>query len=192
MAYKDPEKKKEYDKKYREQNKEKERLRCKKYREKNKEKERLRARKYREQNKEKENLRARKYYEKNKEKERLRGKKYYEQNKEKEKIRQQKYKEQNPEKYHKCHLIGKWKYQGLIVDDPEEYESLYYLVMSTENCEGCNCILTGNKPQTATSRCLDHCHITGKFRAVLCKACNVKQPKQPKQKINNININEII
>ena len=177
MPHKDPVKRKEYLKKWKEANKDKGKEYDKKYREKNREKERLRCKKYREKNKEK----IIEY-----------GKKYYEKNKEKEKIRKKKYKEQNPEKYHKGYTISAWKIQGLIVDDEDEYESLYYLVMSTENCEGCNCKLTSGKPQTATSRCLDHCHITGKFRAVLCLVCKVKQPKQPKQKINNININEII
>ena len=181
MPHKDPEKKKEYQKKYYEKNKEKKREYAKKFYEKNKEK-----------NKEKEKLRGKKYREKNKEKIKESQKKWYQNNKEKVIETKKKYKEQNPEKYHKGYTISAWKIQGLIVDDEDEYESLYYLVMSTENCEGCNCKLTSGKPQTATSRCLDHCHITGKFRAVLCKACNVKQPKQPKQKINNININEII
>lgn len=60
--------------------------------------------------------------------------------------------------------------------------------MSTENCEGCECILTESKPQTSTSRCMDHDHITGEFRAVLCIGCNSKQPRQHKQIINNTNI----
>ncbi len=58
--------------------------------------------------------------------------------------------------------------------------------MSTEECEQCGCILTNGQPITATSRHMDHDHLTGKFRAVLCCSCNAKQPKQI---INNTNIN---
>ncbi len=118
---------------------------------------------------------SKKYREKNLEKEKLRNKKYYKENKEKAKLRNKKYKEENPEKYHKRRSINAWRHRGLISDD---YESLYYLVMSTEKCDGCNCILTGNNPRTSTSRCMDHCHITGEFRAVLCLVCNNKQPQQ--------------
>ena len=165
------EEKREYDKKWRERNREKERLRVKKYREENKEKERLRGKKYREENLEKE---------------KLRNKKYRENNLEKLKARDKKYRENNLEIYHKGHTIYKWKSRGLIVDDDDEYESIYYLVMSTDECELCGCILTNGKPITATSRCMDHCHLTGKFRNVLCYSCNAKLPKQI---INNTNIN---
>ncbi len=162
MPHKDPVKRKEYGKKYREENKEKERLRVKNWRK------------------------------ENPEKIRLGGKKYREENKEKVSERKKNWRKENPEIYHKSFTISKWKQQGLIMDDEDEYESIYYLVMSTENCEGCGCILTDNKPRTSTSRCLDHDHFTGKFRAVLCISCNSKQPRQHKQIKNNINIDEII
>ena len=64
--------------------------------------------------------------------------------------------------------------------------------MSTEFCWQCGVILTTGKVRTSTTKCLDHCHITGLFRAILCHCCNAKQPRQPKQIKNNININEII
>jgi phosphoglycolate phosphatase-like HAD superfamily hydrolase len=123
-----------------------------------------------------------KWYQKNKEKKKEKTKNYQKNNKEKVKEKQaewyQKNKEEKKEWRQNNHMkvtIYKWKWRGLIVDD---YESLYHLVQSTEKCEGCECILTENKPRTNTSRVLDHCHITGQFRAVLCHACNIRQPRQ--------------
>ncbi len=177
MDWKDPVKKKEYDRKYYQANREK-RLAQKKI--------------YYKNNKEQINAREKKYRKENSEKIREQRKKYRDNNWVEISAREQKWRKENPEKFHKCHLIGNWKSRGLIVDDPDEYESIYYLVMSTENCEGCGCILTGHKPRTSTSRCMDHDHFTGKFRAVLCISCNSSQPEQPKQIKNNINIDEII
>jgi hypothetical protein len=86
------------DRKWRENNKEKEKERKKKYREENKEKIRERKKKWRENNKEKVREIEKKYYEKNKEKK----KKYYHENKERFKDskykRAKKYREENKEK----------------------------------------------------------------------------------------------
>jgi len=121
-----------------------------------------------------------KYRENNLEKEKLRNKKYYEENKEKTKLSKKKYYQENKEKTHKRRTITAWKHRGLICDD---YESLYYLVMSTEKCDGCNCILTGTKPRTSTTKMMDHDHETGEFRAVLCLVCNARQPQQKQIKL---------
>ncbi len=116
---------------------------------------------------------------------------FYQKNKE--------YKKNWVENNHMKVTINKWKLRGLNSDDYEsdDYESIYYLVMSTENCEGCGCKLTDNKPRTSTSRCMDHDHETGLFRAVLCLVCNSKQPRQPRQKVatnlkNSIFKNKVI
>ena len=93
MTY-DPEKQKEYNKKYREENKEKIKERSKKYREENKEKMREYKKKYNEENKEKVEEWRKKYYQENKEK----IKEYNEENKEKIKARRKKYREENKEK----------------------------------------------------------------------------------------------
>ena len=116
-------------------------------------------------------------------------KQYREKNKEKIKAYVQKWREENPEymkeynkKWHKeNHMkrtISQWKSNGLIVDDNDEYESIYYLVQSAEYCELCNCKLTENQPQTSTSRCMDHDHFTGKFRNLVCRSCNAILPTQ--------------
>ena len=118
------------------------------------------------------------YYENNKEKINEYNKKWYENNKEKiKKKRNGVFKKYHKENHMKL-TINKWKKRGLLVDDEDEYESIYYLVQSTENCELCNCILTDTKPQISTSRCMDHDHITGKFRNVVCRSCNAILPTQ--------------
>lgn len=83
MPYKDPEKKKLANQRYREKNKEKELERHKKYREENKEKERERNQKYYSENQEKEKLRKEKYYKENPETRKKTIKKWKENNKEK-------------------------------------------------------------------------------------------------------------
>ncbi len=126
-----------------------------------------------------------KWRENNKEKLREYHKQWLEKNKEKQKEYQKKYKQKNKkyfQKYSKenriIFIISQWKRIGLIVDD---YESLYYLVQSTEKCESCGCILTDGI--SSTSRCMDHDHFTGQFRAVLCKSCNSTLPKQKQIKL---------
>ena len=170
------EEKREYIKNWKKQNKDKVRENNKKYREENKAK----IKNYRDKNKEYHKKYLKNYREKNKEK-----------NKE--------YKKNWVENNHMKVTINKWKLRGLNSDDYEsdDYESIYYLVMSTENCEGCGCKLTDNKPRTSTSRCMDHDHETGLFRAVLCLVCNSKQPRQPRQKVatnlkNSIFKNKVI
>jgi signal recognition particle GTPase len=94
MSYVDPEKQKEYKKKYREENEEK----IKKYREENKEKIKEQRKKYREENKEKIKEQRKKYKEENKEKIKEWNKKYYQENKERINERCKKYNKENKEK----------------------------------------------------------------------------------------------
>jgi phosphoglycolate phosphatase-like HAD superfamily hydrolase len=186
------ERKREASRKYREANREKIKEANRKYREENKEKDRLRNKNYYENNREKVRERNNKYREKNKDKIKERNKNYWEANKNMRNEAKRKYRENNPEKYHKSRRISEWKSQGVKHDD---YVSLYNKYMNTDYCECCGCKLTTGKPRTSTTKCLDHCHITGLFRRVICNGCNVKLPKQPKQHpqiINNININEDI
>ena len=215
---KNKDKLKEYHKKWREANSEKLKERNKNYYQANIEKERLRKKKWKENNPEKVKESNKKYFQANIEKERLRkkkweennpekrkecSKKYYQANKNKVSEASRKWKENNPEKAHMSNQISSWKQQGLKHDD---CKSLYNKYMNTEYCECCGCKLTTGKPRTSTTKCLDHCHITGLFRRVVCHGCNSrlprqrhgcnsrlpKQPKQHPQIINNININEAI
>lgn len=59
--------------------------------------------------------------------------------------------------------INNWKRRGIIGD----YEVLYTKYLNTDKCENCQIEFTETK-----NKCLDHCHITGEFRFVLCRNCN--------------------
>jgi hypothetical protein len=70
---------------------------------------------------------------------------------------------ENPKRY-KWSKIALWKQLGVIYDD---FDDLYEIYMNTMNCSHCT------KPFiTSRNRHLDHDHITGKFRKILCNACN--------------------
>ncbi len=83
---------------------------------------------------------------------------------------QKEYYETNPQS---C-KISSWKYQGMILKENEDWESIYIEYLITENCENCNCILTKDKVNTSTMKCLDHDHETGFIRGIICQSCNVR------------------
>ena len=143
-----------------------------------KERRRESDRKYYHENKEKIKERKResshKYYhenkEKNKEKNREKSRKSYHENKEKEAQRHKAY--YQTEQGKKSKRISKWKHIGVIC---ENFDDLYDYVINCKNCENCDIELTVDRYNTATTRCLDHCHETGEFRDVLCHSCNIKR-----------------
>jgi len=144
------EKKKQYNKEYREANKEK----IKEYREANKEKMKEYKKDYRENNKDKIKEYKKEY-----------DKHYRENNKEY-------IKEYNKtETCKKSKRISGWKKSGVISDD---YDKLYEMYINVKNCEKCNIELVeglyGNN-----KRVLDHCHKTGQFRNILCHTCNIRR-----------------
>ena len=106
----------------------------------------------------------------NRDKKKENKKKYYQKNKEKIKENTKKYKK-TPAGY-KSHKIAQWKRYGVIHND---FEKLFELYVNTTNCENCKVILTIDRNNTSTTKCLDHCHLTGKFRNILCIACNVRR-----------------
>lgn len=121
---------------------------------------------YRKNNREK----IKEYREKNKEYYKQYDKEYRENNKQKIK----KYRENNKEyfkqynktdKRKKSNTISKWKQRGLK-EYGYTYNELYEYYLSITNCEVCN------KDLSTTIKCMDHDHITGCFRWVLCHSCN--------------------
>jgi len=64
----------------------------------------------------------------------------------------------------KYNTIYHWKYRGVKYND---FDELYYIYIRTLKCSHCN-----KDFKNSTDRCLDHDHITGLFRAIVCKSCN--------------------
>ena len=65
--------------------------------------------------------------------------------------------------------IADWKYKGLKAKD---YNVIYNRYINTFNCDLCYIELYTGKDRRTNSRCMDHNHITGEFRAVVCCKCN--------------------
>ena len=79
------------------------------------------------------------------------------------------------EKGKKSHKISKWKQTGLISHD---YDKIYYRWLKSKKCELCKC-----KYSKKNVRCLDHSHLTGLFRNIVCNSCNTSS------KLRDINKN---
>jgi len=77
--------------------------------------------------------------------------------------------------------LKNWKKYGLLCREGETYDSIYDKVMETEECQLCNNKFTD---EMKYQRCMDHCHIDGYFRKVLCRGCNanymISKPKTKK------------
>ena len=86
----------------------------------------------------------------------------------KEETTSQKYRRLHPDRV----TISQWKYRGLKLREGETYEEIYQKVISATHCELCN---VSFENETA---CMDHDHITGYFRKVLCIRCNSSYMKQ--------------
>ena len=68
----------------------------------------------------------------------------------------------------KTHLKYKWKSRGL---DMDTFYYVYPIYMNATHCEHCNVKFEDNKG--GNQKCMDHCHVTGMFRNVVCRNCNV-------------------
>ena len=67
--------------------------------------------------------------------------------------------------------ICAWKKRGLIMDTYEDYLTIYYHWLCSTNCEKCN--IQFNEGNTKYRKCMDHCHLTGQYRNILCHSCNL-------------------
>ncbi len=104
------------------------------------------------------------YYQKNKEKRKEYGKKYYQLNKEKRKEYDHLNKEKRNKYSRKSYLLRTLKKHGLTMDDHKR------MLREQNNC----CAICGKRKETLSmAMAIDHCHITGKVRGLLCRDCNV-------------------
>ena len=51
----------------------------------------------------------------------------------------------------------------------EDYDVLYNTYLTTTKCQMCEIVLEG---KGRNKKCLDHDHVSGAFRKVLCNNCN--------------------
>jgi len=87
----------------------------------------------------------------------------------------------------KNRIVCHWRESGLIVND---IDALYDKYVNTTNCELCNVKLcSGNKEPNR--KCMDHCHITGNFRNVVCNSCNMRKLDQTLPKNNLCGIKNV-
>ena len=127
-------------------------------------------------------------YQNNKERYKERGFKSYYNNRETILENKKKFYHDNPEivkewrdKYQKPHkqtplgkktsAIANWK-NWYLQETPEEMEMIYILRETQELCSSCGCVLTRTGKYISTDACMDHCHITNRFRQICCKSCN--------------------
>ena len=77
------------------------------------------------------------------------------------------------EKEIKRQRIKNWRLKGLIGD----YEIIYNRWLNTTHCDVCNIELCeGNKG--SNKKCMEHSHITGEFRGIVCNRCNINMLDQ--------------
>jgi hypothetical protein len=79
-------------------------------------------------------------------------------------------------KYHKRTTKYQWKSRGMIFTS-DEFEEIYNKYIYSTNCELCNVLFPNS-----INRHLDHDHLTGKIRNIVCRKCNqCKQDRKPRE-----------
>ena len=96
---------------------------------------------------------------------------------------------QNPERIEarkryskkRLHTLSGRRYQWMIQGiKSQDYYDIYDRFYSTNKCEVCNVKLKGNGSQ---KKCVDHQHLSGEIRNIICSKCNGER-----NKIDNKNI----
>ena len=147
-----------------------------------KEKDRIYQREWYKKNKEKKNKQSKENYNNNKEKTLKRHSEWREKNPNYYKTYGKNYRDNNPEKEKERHLkyskteeaqkkrrIGTWRRSGLV----DNYEFVYKRYIETNNCDRCYIELNFDKINNH-SKVMDHNHLTGQFRGIMCNLCNLK------------------
>ena len=108
----------------------------------------------------------------NKEKAKEYNRLYYLNNEEKIKEYQKEY-QQTPAGI-KANTISNWKRNGVKDHFNDNYDTLYRIYQSTKFCDDCGFQLN-IEGDYRTKKCLDHEHVSGYFRNILCMSCNIKR-----------------
>lgn len=80
---------------------------------------------------------------------------------------------------HKKRIKALWKSRGIIFMDDEYFEYVYNEYIQATNCDLCNIEFPNSQ-----NRHLDHDHITGEIRNIVCLKCNIHK-KEIKYKLTN-------
>lgn len=123
-------------------------------------------RQYNIKHKEKRNADSREYYLKNKEEIKIKKKKYNDEHKEERAEKQKLYRK--TEAGVKAERTSRWRFRGLKGDIDEIYE----IYKNTEECDNCGIKLIVGGINQCNTKVMDHSHITGEFRNILCISCN--------------------
>lgn len=152
-------KKSDYDRAYRQANRERVRANKKAYYEANREHDLAKSKEWRENNRERSKENAKRHYAKHGEKIRERSKEWYEANKEQALEYGRAKKASDKDRYKNYDLMRNY---GITLDD-------YQQILGGQ---GGTCAICGEPPKKNRRMSVDHCHETGEVRGLLCDHCN--------------------